>query len=415
MLVDARRRRSRRRTAGSRGASAKSPRRWSSGTISRSWRSMSHASGCSSIVARRNSIPYFSANPSNWPCPNIGRPGQRRQQRRHAEVLVALAELLDRRLLVGVVHEVDVALEDLGVELEGLLEHPPVARVVLVAEHVHERASCRRGACPGSGRSSPRAARTPRRAAACRAPRRRPGRRPRARTRSGIAASNSACDIVPNSARDGIAPPPSPGPGNHSRRTCFFASTIAASKRMTGNRRATSTIVRMTCSRTAAWREVELGGVVPREARAVVAVVDVAPLARSSGRAARTRPRRRCCPSSGPRAGPRRARPRRGSRRRTCSRGRAARAARGTTRGARSPSASRCPCGWAPCPRPAARRAPRPAAGGSPRRPRRRGRRRSGSRRASRPTRPRPGCRARLLIRSRRAAALPQPDQPQAR
>ncbi len=36
---------------------------------------MSHASGCSSIVARRNSIPYFSAKPSNWPCPNIGSPG----------------------------------------------------------------------------------------------------------------------------------------------------------------------------------------------------------------------------------------------------------------------------------------------------------------------------------------------------
>ena len=69
---------------------------------------------------------------------------------------------------------------------------------------------------------------------------------------SGIAASNSAWVIVPNSARDGMAPPPSPGPGNHSRRTCFWASTIAASKRITGNRRATSTIVRMTCSRTAA-------------------------------------------------------------------------------------------------------------------------------------------------------------------
>ena len=65
---------------------------------------------------------------------------QRREQRRDADVLVALAELLGRRLLVGVVHEVDVALEDLGVELEGLLEHAPVARVVLVAEHVHERA-----------------------------------------------------------------------------------------------------------------------------------------------------------------------------------------------------------------------------------------------------------------------------------
>ena len=51
-------------------------------------------------------------------------PGQRRQHRRHAEVLVALAELLDRGLLVGVAHEVDVALEDLRVELDGLLDRP---------------------------------------------------------------------------------------------------------------------------------------------------------------------------------------------------------------------------------------------------------------------------------------------------
>jgi hypothetical protein len=33
---------------------------------------------------------------------------------RDAEVLVALAELVDGGALVGVVHEVDVALEDLG-------------------------------------------------------------------------------------------------------------------------------------------------------------------------------------------------------------------------------------------------------------------------------------------------------------
>ena len=66
--------------------------------------------------------------------------GQGRQHRGDAEVLVALAELLDRGLLVGVAHEVDVALEDLRVELDGLLDRLPVARRVLVAEHVHERA-----------------------------------------------------------------------------------------------------------------------------------------------------------------------------------------------------------------------------------------------------------------------------------
>ena len=70
---------------------------------------------------------------------------------------------------------------------------------------------------------------------------------------SGMAASNSAAVIVPYSARDGMAPPPSPGAGNQSRRTWRRASTIAASKRMTGKRRATARIVWITCSRTAAW------------------------------------------------------------------------------------------------------------------------------------------------------------------
>ena len=63
-----------------------------------------------------------------------------RHDHRDAEVLVALAELLERRLLVRVAHEVDVALEDLGVEFEGLAHDLAVARAVLVAEHVHEGA-----------------------------------------------------------------------------------------------------------------------------------------------------------------------------------------------------------------------------------------------------------------------------------
>ena len=74
------------------------------------------------------------------PVPEHRQAGEGREERGHADVLVALAELLDRGLLVRVVHEVDVALEDLRVELQGLLEHAPVACVVLVAEHVHERA-----------------------------------------------------------------------------------------------------------------------------------------------------------------------------------------------------------------------------------------------------------------------------------
>ena len=84
--------------------------------------------------------PVLLAEALDLPVAEHRQPGQRRQHRRHAEVLVALAELLERGLLVGVAHEVDVALEDLRVELDGLLDDLPVARAVLVAEHVHERA-----------------------------------------------------------------------------------------------------------------------------------------------------------------------------------------------------------------------------------------------------------------------------------
>ncbi len=66
--------------------------------------------------------------------------GHRRQQRADAEVLVALAELVDGRPLVRVVHEVDEALQHLGVELDRVLDDPPVPGVLLVAEHVHEGA-----------------------------------------------------------------------------------------------------------------------------------------------------------------------------------------------------------------------------------------------------------------------------------
>ncbi len=64
----------------------------------------------------------------------------RDQHRRDPEVLVPGSELLDRRPLVGVVHEVDVALEDLRVELERVPDQQPVVGVLLVAEHVHEGA-----------------------------------------------------------------------------------------------------------------------------------------------------------------------------------------------------------------------------------------------------------------------------------
>ncbi len=69
-----------------------------------------------------------------------GQAGQRGEQGADAEVFVAAAELVDRGALVGVAHEVDVALEDVGVELDGLLEVGAVLGVLFVAQHVHEGA-----------------------------------------------------------------------------------------------------------------------------------------------------------------------------------------------------------------------------------------------------------------------------------
>ena len=51
-----------------------------------------------------------------------GQAGERGEQGADAEVLVAVAELVDGGALVGVGHEVDVALHDVGVELDGLLQ-----------------------------------------------------------------------------------------------------------------------------------------------------------------------------------------------------------------------------------------------------------------------------------------------------
>ena len=68
--------------------------------------------------------------------------GQARQCRQHycdTKVFVPVAKLLDGRLLIRVAHKVDIALEDLRVELERVLDRQAVFFVVLVAQHMHER------------------------------------------------------------------------------------------------------------------------------------------------------------------------------------------------------------------------------------------------------------------------------------
>ena len=69
-----------------------------------------------------------------------GQSGQGGHHRRHAKAFVALAELVDGRALVGIAHEVDVALHDVGIELQSVLDHRAVLGVILVAQHDHEGA-----------------------------------------------------------------------------------------------------------------------------------------------------------------------------------------------------------------------------------------------------------------------------------
>ncbi len=67
-----------------------------------------------------------------------GKPRQGGHERGNPEILVVLAETVHRRFLVGVVHEVHEAPEDLGVEAEHVLHDVPVLAVLLGLEHVHE-------------------------------------------------------------------------------------------------------------------------------------------------------------------------------------------------------------------------------------------------------------------------------------
>jgi hypothetical protein len=153
-------------------------------------------------------------NPSTWPCPNIGKPRQRRHQRADAEVLVALPKLVDRGALVGIVHEVDVALENLRIELDGVLDDEPIVRVLLVAQHVHEGAVVHAMHAERANEvafEQPEGFGQQQRAGSLSRKRSTTSRQ----NSLGMAASNSGL-VSPYSARDGIAPPV-PGAGYHSR------------------------------------------------------------------------------------------------------------------------------------------------------------------------------------------------------
>ena len=85
-------------------------------------------------------MPYCSLKPSTCPCPNMGRPGSVASSVATPKYLSPAAELVHGGALVGVVHEVDVAAQDARVEGHGLADDLLVAGVLLVAQHVHEGA-----------------------------------------------------------------------------------------------------------------------------------------------------------------------------------------------------------------------------------------------------------------------------------
>ena len=67
-----------------------------------------------------------------------GQSGEGGHHDRHAEAFVALAELVNCRAFIGIRHEVNVTLEDVRIELNSFFDDITVLGVLLVAQHVHE-------------------------------------------------------------------------------------------------------------------------------------------------------------------------------------------------------------------------------------------------------------------------------------
>ena len=194
----------------------------------------------SSHFGRAEFHPVFFAEAFDLSVTEHGQAGQGRQHRAHAEIFVAIAELLDGGFFIGVVHEVDVTLENLRVELQRVLDRHAILGVIFVAQHVHERGVVD---AVHPQRADEVAFHQPEGFGE--------------QQRIGDFRCDTVHDLAPElfgdrrqtrllvmpcSERRGIAPP-APGSGNHKRWMCFLASVIAASKRMTGKLRATCRMV----------------------------------------------------------------------------------------------------------------------------------------------------------------------------
>ena len=204
--------------------------------------------------ARWNSIPYFSVKPSIWPWPIIGSPGSVASRVAAPKYLSPVPNCSIAVSSSGFVRKLTYRPRIAGSNSTRVADDLAVARVVLVPDHVHERAVVDPVHPEGSDEV---ALQQPERL----------GEEQRVGRLDGDPVDDLAPELVRHaarrtgasascrcSARDGI-PPPLPGSGYQSRSTCFLARTIAASKRITGKRRATSRIVWITVSRTSALRK----------------------------------------------------------------------------------------------------------------------------------------------------------------
>ena len=67
-----------------------------------------------------------------------GQAGECGHDRANAKVFVTFAKLLHGRLFIGVVHEINIALENFRIKFQRVFNQGAVAGIVFIAQHVHE-------------------------------------------------------------------------------------------------------------------------------------------------------------------------------------------------------------------------------------------------------------------------------------
>src|ERR1700685_3932875 len=74
------------------------------------------------------------------PMAEHGQSGKSGHHGGYAKALVAITKLINRGALIGIAHEVNVTLEDIRIEFNGVLDDRAILCILLIAHHVHEGA-----------------------------------------------------------------------------------------------------------------------------------------------------------------------------------------------------------------------------------------------------------------------------------